>query len=242
MFARSPDGALRQATRMARAFAGCPDAVFAWFSGLERDNSKAYFTAARDLYEHASRGGLEAMLAELREDFGGSVRTFRPQRDVRFSPDKSPYKTRAYGILEGAPSAPAGLYAELSAQGLYAGTGYYMPARDQLARLRAAIDDDRAGTTLAAAADAAEDAGLELSGGSLKTAPRGYPRDHPRIELRRRTALIAGRRLPGGNGIARDAALGHVDATWRAAEPLTAWLERHVGPSVIPPERRFGRR
>ena len=68
------------------------------------------------------------------------------------------------------------------------------------------------------------------SGESLRTAPRGYPRDHPRIELLRHKALIAGRRLPGTSGIGRDAALDHVASTWRAAEPLNAWLDEHVGP------------
>ena len=70
-----------------------------------------------------------------------------------------------------------------------------------------------------------QDAGLELSGESLKTAPRGYPRDHPRIELLRRKSLIAGRALTGEGGIDRDAALDHVGGAWRAAEPLNAWLD-----------------
>jgi uncharacterized protein (TIGR02453 family) len=227
---------------MDAAFRGFASEVFAWFAGLERDNSKTYFTATRDRYETEVRDALAALLAELGEAFGGDARVFRQQRDTRFTPDKSPYKTRTYGVLQGAPGGGAGLYAELSARGLYAGTGYHVLARDQLARYRAAVADERTGAEVTAAAAAARDAGLEVEGATLRTAPRGYPRDHPRIELLRRKALIAGRRLAAGDGIDRDAALRHVAGTWRAAAPLNAWLDEHVGPSTLPVAGRWGGR
>jgi uncharacterized protein (TIGR02453 family) len=214
-----------------------PDA-FAWFDGLERDNSRAYFTATRERYETGVRGALEAMLDVLGADFGGDVRVFRQHRDLRFSADKSPYKTRTYGLLE--RTGQASLYAEISARGLYAGTGYHQLARDQLERFRAAVDDDAAGVALAAEVAAARQAGLDVEGEALRTAPRGFARDHPRVGLLRHKAVIVGRRLapPGGDGgIGRDAALAHVAGTWRAAAPLVAWLDAHVGPSTLPPDR-----
>jgi uncharacterized protein (TIGR02453 family) len=223
---------------MEGVFSGFGPRVFEWFVGLERDNSRAYFTATRDLYEAEVRGGLESMLDELSDEFGGEVRVFRQQRDLRFTPDKSPYKTRTYGVLQGGPGAGAGLYAELSSRGLYAGTGYHVLARDQLERFREAVADDGSGLGLVEAAASAQAAGLELAGASLRTAPRGYPRDHPRIELLRRKSLIAGRTLDATGGIGRDAALEHVGGTWRAAAPLNAWLDEHVGPSAISPEER----
>lgn len=224
------------------AFTGFGPEAFAWFAGLEDDNSKAYFTATRELYEDAVRGELEAMLDELADQLGGTARVFRQQRDLRFTPDKTPYKTRTYGVIAGAPTGGAGLYAELSAQGLYTGTGYHQLAGDQLERFRAAAADDRHGPALVAVVAEAEEAGLAIDGPSLKTAPRGYPRDHPRIELLRRRALIAGRRLPGAGGLDRYAALGHATATWQAAAPMNAWLDEHVGPSTLPPDTRRGRR
>jgi uncharacterized protein (TIGR02453 family) len=209
------------------AFSGFAPAAFTWYEGLARDNSKAYFMRTRDVYETAARGQLEALFDELTHEFGGTTRLFRQQRDIRFSPDKSPYKDRTYGVLVGAPSS---FYAELSARGLYAGSGYHMLMRDQLDRFRAAIDDDGSGRELVGAVQAVEAAGLEIAGPSLKTAPRGYPREHPRIELLRRKALFAGRRLsPGRSGIGRDAALEHVASTWRAVGPLNEWLDAHVG-------------
>jgi uncharacterized protein (TIGR02453 family) len=223
-------------------FHGFGPEVFAWFAGLERDNSRTYFAATRERYETDVRGGLEALLDELSAELGGEGRVFRQQRDLRFTPDKSPYKTRTYGVILGAPAASAGLYAELSARGLYAGTGYHQLARDQLERFRAAVADDASGPALVDATAAAEAAGLELAGEALSTAPRGYPRDHPRIALLRHKALIAGRRLPGGGGIGREAALEHVAGTWRAAAPVNAWLDANVGPSTLPPAPPRGRR
>jgi uncharacterized protein (TIGR02453 family) len=219
---------------MDAAFQGFAPDVFDWFAGLERDNSRAYFTATSDRYETEVRGGLGAMLEELSETFGGEVKLFRQQRDLRFAPDRSaPYKTRTYGLLHSVPGTQAGLYAQLSSQGLYAGTGYHQLARDQLERFRAAVADDGAGPRLADATAAAQAAALDVVGESLRTAPRGHPRDHPRIELLRRKSLIAGRALAGTTGIGRDEALDHVATTWRAAAPINAWLDEHVGPSAL---------
>ena len=224
---------------MDAAFRGFGPEVFAWFAGLEGDNSKAYFNAHRERYETEIRGGLQAMLEELSRIFGGEVKVFRQQRNLRFAPAGAPpYKTRTYGLLHGVRGPATGLYAELSARGLYAGTGYHQLARDQLERFRAAVVDDVAGAQLAELVGAARAGGLEVVGESLRTAPRGYPREHPRSELLRHKALVAGRWLTNTSGIARDEALEHVAAAWRAAEPLNAWLAEHVGAGTG--ERRLG--
>jgi uncharacterized protein (TIGR02453 family) len=223
----------------APSFAGFGPDTFGWFAGLEADNSKAWFAAHRETYDHQVRGALEAMLDELAGELGGQVKLFRQHRDVRFSADKSPYKTTTYGLIVERPGSLAALYAQLSATGLFAGTGSYAPAADQLTRLREAVADDATGPALEAAVAAAEAAGVEIFGEALKTAPRGFPRDHPRVRLLRHKSLIGGRRLPAGpRGIARDAALGHARATWAACEPMNAWLDEHVGPSALPPQTR----
>jgi uncharacterized protein (TIGR02453 family) len=220
---------MRDPQTMDDGFHGFGPEVFAWFAGLERDNSKAYFTATRDLYEADVRGSLEAMLEELRAGFGGEVKLFRQQRNLRFARDRSaPYKTRTYGLLHGVHGPAAALYAELSVRGLYAGTGYHQLAGDQLERFRAAVRDDAAGAELAELVAAARAGGLDVVGEVLRTAPRGFPRDHPRMAMLRHKALVAGRSLPGAGGIGREEALEHVAATWRAAEPINAWLAEHV--------------
>jgi uncharacterized protein (TIGR02453 family) len=172
------------------------------------------------------------MLDELAAELGGAVKVFRQHRDVRFSPDKSPYKTRTYGVAGDAPGA-AGLYVEVSRAGLLVGGGYHVLAPDQLERFRAAVADNATGPALEAAAARARAAGVELYGEALKTAPRGYPRDHPRAALLRHRALFGADRLaPGPDGIGRDAALGHARATRAALADLSGWLDAHVGPAT----------
>src|SRR6266536_95846 len=98
------------------AFAGWPPEALAWFEGLEADNTRAWFQANRAAYERSVRAPLEALVAELQPSFG-EVKVFRPNRDVRFSADKSPYKTQASAVV-------GGYYVQLSANGLLAGAGY----------------------------------------------------------------------------------------------------------------------
>ena len=214
-------------------FDGFGSGAVAWFQGLERDNSKAYFEATRAVFLEQVRGPFEDLLDDLSLEFGGKPKVFRQHRDTRFSPDKSPYKTRTYGILhDGSGSA---WYASVSAAGLYAATGYWRMANDQLERYRAAASDE-----LAALLEAVQAAGLELSPPALKTAPRGFPRDHPQAALLRYKDVIAGRAVPPGPALESREALERVAATWRAAAPLNAWLAEHVGPAATPRRRGGG--
>ncbi|NJK79544.1 MAG: DUF2461 domain-containing protein [Chloroflexaceae bacterium] len=223
-------------------FAGFgPDAV-AWFEGLERDNSKSYFEATRSQWETQVRDPLMLLLSELTAEFGGTVRMFRQNRDVRFSPDKSPYKSTTYGIIHERPDSAAALYAQVSARGLYVGTGYHELARDQLERFRAAIVSDETGPTLEAVVREIEAAGLTISGEMLKTVPRGYPRDHPRGGLLRYKSFIVGSILPADPVLtSRDAVIEHTVRAWRTAAPLNQWLDTNVGLSALSPEERWGR-
>lgn len=205
------------------SFDGFRPAAFAWFAGLEADNTKEYFSAHRGEYDAEVRGPLTALLEELAGD--APVRLSRPNRDLRFSPDKSPYKTRCYGTIDGL------LYAELARDGLFAGTGAYSLSPAQLARYRAAVDAEESGHTLVDIVSTLESDGIETFGAVLKTAPRGFTTDHPRAELLRHKLLIAGARIvpDDSGGLARDAALDHLRDTWTACAPLLAWLDEHVG-------------
>src|SRR5581483_10198435 len=165
---------------------------------------------------------LEDLLDELAGEIGGEVKVFRQHRDIRFSKDKSPYKTRTYGVIH----SGVALYAEISAGGLFAAAGHWRMAPEQLDRYRAAVLDDGAGEALAAAVASSP---LEVFAPDLKTAPRGYPRDHPRVALLRHKNLIAGARMPPGPELQTRAAFEHVAGTWERARPITAWLEEHVG-------------
>jgi uncharacterized protein (TIGR02453 family) len=211
-------------------FDGFGSGAVAWFEGLERDNSRAYFERTRATFVADVREPFEDLLDELSLEFVGEPKLFRQHRDTRFSPDKSPYKTRTYGIVwDGSGRA---WYAALSAAGMYAGSGYWQMAGDQLERYRAAVSDELSG--LLAAADAA---GLELAAPALKTVPRGFPRDHPHAALLRYKSVIAGRALAPGPALETREALEFVAGTWRAVGPLNDWLLIHVGPSRVESSR-----
>jgi uncharacterized protein (TIGR02453 family) len=210
-------------------YTGFGPKVQKWFRDLEANNTREYFAASRAFFEQSIRDQMEALLTELTKKFPGEVKLFRQNRDIRFSPDKSPYKTNTYGIIHGSDVSGEGLYASISALGLVAGSGYHMMTRDQLDRYREAVADANRGPALEKLVDQAQRAGLELWGDSVATAPRGYPRDHERIDLLRRKGLSLGATLTYGRGISRADGLAFVTKTWRAAKPVSTWLDSHVG-------------
>lgn len=214
------------------AFAGWPAEAIEFYEGLEADNSKSYWQAHKDVYEGEVKAPMEALLAELAPEFGEG-RIFRPNRDLRFSPDKSPYKT-AMGAMVG----DAG-YVQISARGLGAGSGYYMMASDQLDRYRRAVADDGTGGELSGIVAEAREKGLEITGhDTLKSAPRGYSKDHPRIDLLRCKGLIAWVEWPVGPWLGTAEAKDRLVEFLRATRPLNAWLDTHVGPPEAPPDGR----
>jgi uncharacterized protein (DUF2461 family) len=80
-------------------FTGFRDEAFAFYDGLRADNSKTYWTAHKHVYDECVRGPMQALLDSLAPAFGGEATLFRPYRDVRFSADKSPYKTAQGGFV-----------------------------------------------------------------------------------------------------------------------------------------------
>jgi uncharacterized protein (TIGR02453 family) len=215
------------------AFRGFPAEAFDFFEGLEADNSRAYWQANKDLYQDAVKGPMEALLADLATEFGQG-RIFRPNRDVRFSHDKSPYKTNIGAVCG---SDDTVFYVSLSNAGLFAGSGYYRMAHDQLARFRAAAASDT-GAELEAALDRLADDGYEIGGEALKSAPRGFSVEHPRIRLLRHKGVTVGRSWEPAPWMGTAKAAARVADAWRAAAPVNDWLRVHVGRSTEPDERR----
>ena len=160
-------------------FSGWSPGAVEFFEGLEADNSKAYWNTHKARYEQLVRDPMAELLGELSGEFGPG-RIARPYRDIRFRADKSPYKTEIYATLD------RGGYVRFSADGLTAALGYYLMTAAQLERYRRAVDDESSGARLAGLVERLRGEGLEVGGGqTLKTAPRGYPGDHPRIGLLR---------------------------------------------------------
>jgi uncharacterized protein (TIGR02453 family) len=222
---------------MGSAFRGWPDTALEFYRGLEADNTKAFWTAHKDIYERDVKAPFDALSEDIADEFG-TLKVFRPNRDVRFSKDKSPYKTRCYAVTEG--EGGEAYYVEISTKGLVVATGYWMMANDQLARYRAAVDDEDAGAALVRIVADLRGQDLSIEGDSLKTAPRGYPRDHPRVDLLRHKSVAAMRTFAPARWLATGTAAERIVGVWRAARPMNDWLNRHVGPSTEPPAERWG--
>jgi uncharacterized protein (DUF2461 family) len=112
-------------------------------------------------------------------------------------------------------------------------------AKDQLERFRIAIDGEATGSELAALVADAEQRTYRIGAiDELKTAPRGYPKDHPRIELLRRKGLIAVREFGAPKWLHSAKAAARVRESWTGVADLCAWLDAHVGPSTLPPDDR----
>jgi uncharacterized protein (TIGR02453 family) len=216
-------------------FSGWPPTALDFYRDLEQDNTRAFFTAHKDVYERDVKAPFEALSELVAEEFG-PLRVFRPNRDVRFSKDKSPYKTRCYAVTEG--EGGEAYYVEVSTKGLVVASGYWMMANDQLDRYRAAVDDDRSGPALERIVADLRANELSVESYGLKTAPRGYAREHPRIELLRHKSMAAMRTFPPARWLATAGAAERIVAVWRAARPMNQWLGRHVGPSTEPPRER----
>jgi uncharacterized protein (TIGR02453 family) len=210
---------------MTGAFVGFGEGAVEFYDGLEVDNSKAYWTDQRATYENDVKAPMLALLAACEAEFG-TAKVFRPYRDVRFSADKTPYKTHC-----GATAGP--FYIQLGADGLLAAGGYYMMAPDQVARFRVAVDDDRRGADLQKRIAAIEADGIEVAGERLKTRPRGVDPEHPRLDLLRHKGLYGHRSWPPDDVLHEAGALVRVVATWRSVRPLVEWLDDHVGPTEL---------
>ncbi|HTJ70887.1 MAG TPA: DUF2461 domain-containing protein [Actinospica sp.] len=206
-------------------FTGWPERAFTFYEGLEADNSKAYWTAHRAVYDADVLAPMEALLGELAAEFGDG-KVFRPYRDVRFSADKSPYKTAIGATLS------HGGYVHLSADGLAVAVGYHMMAPDQLARYRQAVAEDVTGEELRRIIAEVEGRGIDVVGEDpLKTAPRGYSKDHPRADLLRNKGLITWQEWPVDPWMHTAKAKTRIVKHLRDAQPLRDWLDDRVGSS-----------
>ena len=212
-------------------FHGFPSEALTFFAGLEADNSKAYWQANKATWEGKVHAPMVAFLDALDEQFQ-PFHLFRPNRDLRFARDKAPYKTQIGAVSEGKGGEI--YYTHLSAWGLFTASGYYMLAKDQLERFRAAIDDERYGPKLEAIIQQFKDDGFHVSpGGSepLKTAPRGYAKDHPRAEMLRWKGLTISEDFGAPAWLQTPQAVKKVEHVWRAAAALNEWLGTYVGRS-----------
>ncbi|MEA2309232.1 MAG: hypothetical protein QOI65_1518 [Thermoleophilaceae bacterium] len=210
----------------ASSFRGFPREALEFLRDLEADNDRDWFKRNRARYDDH----LVAPARALAEDLAdlGRPHLFRPWNDTRFHP--GPPVKEHLGMTLGYEGG-GGYYVELSLDGLLIGAGLYSPAPDQLDRLRRGIDRPKPAASLARALTRARKAGLEPSPPELVRGPRGYPADHPRMDLLRHRRMVVLHRHPLRAWLHTPQAGTRIRAQLEAARPLVRWLQEHVGPT-----------
>jgi uncharacterized protein (TIGR02453 family) len=210
---------------------GFVPAATQFFEDLEDQNTREFWLAHKAVFEREVREPMAALLDSLPEKYQ-PFKVFRMNRDIRFSADKSPYKT-THGAAHGLPGAVH--YLHLDASGFMVACGSYMMPPDELERYRQAVAEDSSGEELSEILAALRRRrSLRLGPGGaepLKTAPRGFPRDHPRGDLLRQKGVIAMRTRPGSELQNGTKLRSFVVETFEMCADLTDWLKRFVGDS-----------
>ena len=202
---------------------GIPLAALDFYEDLEDDNSKIFWTAHKQIYDEQVKAPLTALLDDLSRTFG-TYKLFRPYRDVRFSKDKTPYKTH-----QGAWFGETSNYLHVGAPGLFLAAGYWSTSSTQIARLRRAVDDDVVGPQLEKVVASLRRKGFAVGGEQLTRVPSGFDRDHPRADLLRHKTLTASKDVGAPDWLSTPAARTEIAKAWRAMAPLVDWLDTHVG-------------
>jgi uncharacterized protein (TIGR02453 family) len=218
-----------------------------FFRGLARHNEKAWFEAHRDEYEAVVRQPmrelieeLDTLFAEFAPEIGGDPKRsmFRIYRDIRFSKDKSPYKTHAAcwfhhlnaarTVGAEADAGSAGYYFHLEPGGRsMIGAGLWMPPRQQLKKLRESIADDPKGFDRVARSIPSRFGGLDDEG-ALKRMPRGYAEDHPAAKWLRFQSFTSGRTLTDAQ-VTSPSLASLLAREYEALLPLVRWLNGALG-------------
>ena len=224
---------------MTTTFAGMPDEGLAFLEDLEERNTRAFFEANKAVFRDQVQAPftvlVEAAAARLRHSIPGigQPKVFRIYRDLRFSKDKTPYKTSMSASVpsrppaeDGRPGVDTGFYVNVGPAGLYVASGLYHPGRPELERVRAAIADPDTGPELEAILGRAAAKGLEPYLDPLQRAPRSYPADHPRAGLLKARSLVLNRQHGRAPWLQTAELLDHLVADWKAMIPFNRWLER----------------
>ena len=210
---------------------GIPADAVAFYAELEANNTKDWWTANKERYERSVREPFMALTDALEEEFG-EAKVFRPYRDVRFTTDKTPYKTEQGAIVTGPEGT--GYYVRIGSDGLTTGGGYMHAMPDQIARFRSAVDDNSAGMELQGLLNSLQRKDFQVGGEVLKTRPKGVAGDHPRLDLMRHKSVIVWRDRGTPTWLGTASVVRYVRDDWRSISPLVEWIRQHVGATSMP--------
>lgn len=210
-------------------FEGFPVEAFEFYEALADHNNRAWWSEHKGDYERFVRDPMLALLAALESEFGPG-KAYRPYHDTRFAKGRPPIKDHQGGVVM--VEDAVGYYVQVSAAGLMVAGGWYAPLGQQVHRYREAVDGPRGADLVRMVAAARRR--FEIDGDPLKTRPKGFDADHPRLELLRFRRLTLARTYPLSGELGTRKALTLVRGDWRAMRPLLEWLGDNVGPGSDP--------
>lgn len=192
---------------MSQTFNGFPKEGLQFLKDLKQNNNREWFLPRKQVYEEKVKAPMVDFLASVREgllkfapemDFDPKKAIFRIYRDVRFSHDKSPYKTHVAAYIDPdlPVNTPAGLYVHIDPKEVFAAGGLYSPGQPELHAIRRAIARDPRKLKKVLQNTRFREYFGELHGERLSRAPKGFPADHPALDLLRFKQFLAHRAIP----------------------------------------------
>ena len=210
-------------------FTGFPVEAFEFYDALDANNTRPWWQEHKAQYEQFVKGPLLDLMADLESEFG-APHVYRPYRDARFSKDKTPLKDHQGAVVQ--LEDAVAYYVQVSSSGLMVAGGWYTPLGAQVHRFREAVDSPR-GAVLESLLPRLRRR-FTVEGNPLKTKPKGYDLDHPRIDLLRMRSVTVSRTYEPEAWLATRKAFTAVRDDWRAMRPMIEWLADNVGPAVEP--------
>jgi len=212
-------------------FQGFGAGVIDFYLELEQHNTREWFTANRARYDSEIATPLKALSAEL-ETYYAPIRVFRPYRNTRFWPELPPLNEHA--SLVGGSGEAAVWYLRVDADGLLISAGSWHPERQHLAHLRTVLASPAGASQAREVLAEAGAAGFSLEDEfALKTAPRGYSKDHPNIDLLRLRDFSLARHHQPGPWLTSPECLERITQDWQALSPWVSWLRSNIGSAQL---------
>jgi len=211
-------------------FTGLPRELFTFFDDLGRDNTKEFWAANTHVWREAVEAPMRALLTEL-EDELPPLRLFRPNRDLRYTRDKSPYKLFTGATSDATPIGGSGYHLHVDADGLTIACGAMLFSSAEQQRFRTSIAEDVTGGQFQDVVSALTTASLPVTPGlrpPLKRVPTPHTGDHPRAEFLRWKGAAMATEFEMAPWMHTTDAANRIRQVWRTARPLMDWLAFHV--------------
>lgn len=204
-----------------------PD-IFSFFSELENNNTREWFEPQKarfkDLEGEMKQFASVLASAMNEHDSIDKFKLFRLYRDVRFSKDKTPFKTH-FGISfhREKPALRGGYYLHIKPGDNFIATGFWNPEKDDLKRIRKEMEVDADEFRELMAQPSFKSVWGTLEGEEVKTAPKGFSKEDPNIDLIRKKAYLFTKKYSDKEVLAKDF-LQKVNADFKAVRPFFDYM------------------